>query len=115
MVAAAPPQTFLLNAPTTARVVAPDLTGATFNTVCHTTTQAKALLNSGLSPLALCQQTVPNMTAASLTAALIEPDRTAIHAAVTAGQVTPAQEADSLATLQARLSAWVTTPGGKVK
>jgi hypothetical protein len=112
MVATAPPQTFLLNAPATARVVAPDLTGSTFITVCHPPSEAKALLKSGMSPLALCQQTVPTMTAADLTAALLAPQRTAVHAAATAGQITSAQEAECLAALQARLTAWVTSPGG---
>jgi hypothetical protein len=111
-VAAAPPQTFFLNAPATAHVVAPDLTGATFITVCHPTSQAKAQLKAGMSPLALCQQTVPSMTAADLTAALLAPERPAVQAAATAGQITPAQEADCLAALQARLAAWVVTAGG---
>jgi hypothetical protein len=112
MVAAAPPQTFFLNAPVTAHVVAPDLTGSTFITVCHPTSQAKALLKSGMSPLALCQQTVPSMTAADLTAALLAPQRTAVQAAATAGQITPAQETECLVALQERLAAWVVSSSG---
>jgi hypothetical protein len=115
MVSVAPPQTFLLNAPATAHVVAPDLTLSTFTTVCHPTSQAKALLKAGMSPLALCQQTVPTMTAADLTAALLAPERPAVQAAVTAGQITPAQETECLVALQERLAAWVTSPGGIVK
>jgi hypothetical protein len=55
------------------------------------------------------------MTAASLVVALVKPDRAVLHAAVTVGQITPAQEAESLAALQARLSAWITSPGGIAK
>jgi len=43
----APPQAFMLNAlnaPATARLLAPDLTWSTFTTVRHTTARAKALL-----------------------------------------------------------------------
>jgi hypothetical protein len=107
LVAVAPPQTFFLNAPATARVVAPDLTLSTFTTVCHPTSQPGAQLKSGMSPLALCQQTVPSMTAADLTAALLAPERPAVQAAATAGQITPAQETACLVALQERLAAWV--------
>jgi hypothetical protein len=111
------PQAFMLNAPATARLLAPDpdLTWSTFITVCHTTARAKVLLQLGKSPIAVCQMSVPSMTAASLVVALVKPDRAVLHAAVTVGQITPAQEAESLAALQARLSAWITSPGGIAK
>jgi hypothetical protein len=111
-VAAVPPQTFFLNAPATAHVVAPDLTLSTFTTVCHAKSQPGAQLKAGMSPLALCQQTVPSMTAADLTAALLVPERPAVQAAATAGQITSAQEAECLVALQTRLAAWVVTSAG---
>jgi hypothetical protein len=114
----APPQAFMLNAlnaPATARLLAPDLTWSTFTTVRHTTPRAKALLQSGKSPIAACQMSVPSMTTVNLVVALVEPDRAVLQAAVTVGQITPAQEAESLAALQARLPAWITCPGGIAK
>jgi len=55
------------------------------------------------------------MTTVSLVVALVEPDRAVLQAAVTVGQITLAQEAESLAALQARLPAWITSPGGITK
>jgi hypothetical protein len=115
---AVPPHTFTLNAPVGARAEfrgGPSL--ASFAAACHATSVTKGQFQSGQqTPLAICQATAPSMTADALVAALIAPliapEQAQLDAAVAAGQVTPAQEADSLALVRAQLAAWIASPGG---
>jgi hypothetical protein len=118
-----PPHTFTLNAPATARVQLPDLGDpaavqtleTAVTATCHSTAHLKALLVGGQSVLAACQATAPGVTQAGLVAALAAPYQASLDAAAAAGQITPAQQADSLAAVQAWLETWVTTPGGRSK
>jgi hypothetical protein len=128
-VAAVPAGTFLLNAPATARVVPPHPvpgsdtqilmdapTFTAFAAACgrpeteEEIFRLKHALAGGKSLLAACQRTAAHVTAAGLVAALVVPNKVALDAAVAAGQITPAQEAASLAALRAHLTSWVTTP-----
>jgi hypothetical protein len=112
------PHTFTLNAPTTARVVLANLAHpnafktlqTAFAATCHSSANIKQLLGSGQSLLAACRATAPDVTASGLVAALAAPDKAALDAAVAAGQITPAQEAGSLAALQAQLTTLITAP-----
>jgi hypothetical protein len=64
------------------------------------------------SPLAICQATAPSMTQATLVAALAaaEKARMGIAEGVAVGKLTPAQAAQILANLHAKLAVWVTMP-----
>jgi hypothetical protein len=107
---AVPAHTFTLQAPVGARAGLRELSLATFAALCHLPTVTKAQLHSTQqTPLALCQASVPGMTADALVAALAAPDLSQLDAAVAAGQLTPAQEADSLALLRTQLSRWLTS------
>jgi hypothetical protein len=111
---AVPVHTFTLNAPVGARAEfrgGPTL--ATFAAACHAAAVTKGQFQSGKqTPLAICQATSPGMTADALATALIAPERAQFDAALAAGQITPAQESDSLAVLHRQLSAWVTSLSG---
>jgi hypothetical protein len=122
--AAVPPQAFTLSAPANARVITPSadqakkvgedpiITAAAG--ACRTTIRAfQAALQAGdKSMLAICQETVPSMTAQQLVAALLVPLKTALDAQVAAGTLTQSQEADQLAGAQSKLLMTVTTPPG---
>jgi hypothetical protein len=115
---AVPVHAFTLNAPVGAHVEfrgGPTL--AAFAATCHAAAVTKGQFQSGKqTPLAICQATSPGMSAdalvAALVAAFIAPERAQFDAALAAGQITPAQEADSLTVVRAQLAAWVTSPGG---
>jgi hypothetical protein len=111
---AVPAHTFTLNAPVGARAEfrsGPTL--AAFATACHAAAVTKSQFQSGKqTPLAICQATAPGMTADALATALIAPEQAQLDAVLAAGQITPAQVADSLALLRTQLVAWVTSPGG---
>jgi hypothetical protein len=109
----APPHTFTLNAPATARVdlPAPDFAGfgTAFAATCHGTLNLKAALGSGSTPLAACRQTNPGVTEAQLVEALVAPTRHDFEAALAAGQISPAQEATALQDLRTEVTTLVTT------
>jgi hypothetical protein len=110
---AVPSGAFTLNAPAGARAEFHDLTIATLASVCHGTPVTKSQLRSGHeTPLSACRANAPGMTSAALIAALAAPYRAQLDAAVSAGQITAAQEADSLAMLNAQLAAWINSSGG---
>jgi hypothetical protein len=110
---AVPANTFALAAPLGARVEFHGLSLTTFASACHAPTATKGQLQSGhQTPLAICQTTAPGMTADALIAALIAPAQSQLDAAQAASQITPAQEADSLALLRAQLATWVASPAG---
>jgi hypothetical protein len=127
--ATVPAGTFRLNAPATARVVPPHPvpgsdakilmdrpTFTAFAAACGSPAteeeifRLKHALAGGKSLLAACQRTAANVTAAGLVAALVAPNKVALDDAVATGQITPAQEAASLAALRAHLTSWVTAP-----
>jgi hypothetical protein len=110
---AVPANTFRLDAPAGARVEPRGLTLATIASACHAPAMTKSQLQaSHQTPLAICQTTAPGMTADALLAALSAPAQTQLDAVQAAGQITPAQEADSLAWLRAALARWIASPGG---
>jgi hypothetical protein len=110
---AVPANTFTLVAPANAQVALNGLSLATLESACHTPAMTKAQLQaSHQTPLALCQTTAPGMTADALVAALIAPAQPQLDAAQAAGQITPTQEANSLALWRAQLSRWITSPFG---
>jgi hypothetical protein len=128
-IAAVPAGTFLLNAPASARVVPPHPvpgsnaemlmdppTFSAFAAACGRPAteeemfRLKHALAEGKSLLAACQRTAGHWTAAGLVAALVAPNKATLDAAVAAGQITPEQEAASLAALQTHLTIWVTAP-----
>jgi hypothetical protein len=110
---AVPANTFRLDAPATARVYPRGLSVGTIDRACHAPAMTKSQLQaSHQTPLAICQATAPGMTADALLAALIMPAQTQLDAAQAAGQITPAQEAASLAELRAQLASWIASPVG---
>jgi hypothetical protein len=114
---AVPTNTYTLDAPAGARVEVRDLSVASFASVCHAPAMTKSQLQaSHQTPLAVCQTTAPGMTADALIAALIAPAQSQLQsqldAAQAAGQITPVQEAASLALLRAQLASWIASPVG---
>jgi hypothetical protein len=121
-VASVPAGTFSLSAPASAQVKLNDLgdqsvanaLNAAFTAACHTGAGSsfKQALAPGQTPLAACQVTASSMTRDELVAALLAPGKAILDGAAAAGQITAGQEAASLATYQAWLAAFVTSPGG---
>jgi hypothetical protein len=124
---AVPSSTFKLNAPANAKV---QLTGPAVDVLARLcpTNNLKLLLAQGQTLLTACRSTTPGLTEDALVTALAESSKTDIDAALAAGQITQAQAAQALATLQTQLRAFVTasqpapgtgpektatTPGGK--
>lgn len=103
--------------PERARIVPPDpVTNlrTVFAATCHSAADVKDILKGGAqSLLAACQVSAPGVTADELVAALLAPDQPILAQAVADGQITAAQQASSLAALQTRLMAFVSTPGGR--
>jgi hypothetical protein len=123
--ASVPAATFTLNAPATAQVHLPDFGDAAvfttfttaYATACHggADLNLKVLMRAGQSLLAACQAAVPGTTQDALVAALAAPEQATLDAAVASGQISAVQETNSLATLRAWLTTWLTTPGGPGK
>jgi hypothetical protein len=120
--ASVPAGAFSLGAPASAQVKLNDLGdpsvatafNAAFTSACHIAAGSsfKAALASGQTPLAACQATAPTMTQDNLVTVLLVPGKAILDNAVAAGQITGTQAASSLATYQAWLVAFVTSPGG---
>ncbi|HZS88920.1 MAG TPA: hypothetical protein VFE42_15710 [Chloroflexota bacterium] len=112
---AVPANTFTLNAPADARIVAPAPDLSAFSTVCHSSADAKQVLAGTQSLLAACRATAPAVSEDDLVAALISPYKTALDSAVADGQITQAQAAHSFAAQQQWLDSFVTAPGGSAQ
>ncbi|HVA88234.1 MAG TPA: hypothetical protein VNL71_00185 [Chloroflexota bacterium] len=106
--AAVPARTFTLNAPVTARVVAPAPNLGALARTCHGAVNVRMLLATETrSVLAACQITAPGMTEVGLVDALDAQGAAALATAEATGQITGTQAANGLAALRTRATALV--------
>jgi hypothetical protein len=101
-----PSSTFKLNAPADAWVQTAGSAGDVLARLCPA--NLKPLLIQGQSLLTACRSTTPGLTEDALVAALSGSSKTDLDSAVAAGQITPDQAAQALASQQTQLRAFVT-------